>query len=81
MDALNRLELSLLDLPFEVRARLAVVLAESLDEAAIEEAWEKEAERRYQAYLSGEMKTYPVEDVLAEMRARHRREDATPSAG
>jgi hypothetical protein len=67
---LEQLEAEALKLPSGVRAHLAERLISSLDEdAEIEQAWEVEAERRYQQYLAGEMDTIPAADALAEVRA------------
>lgn len=63
------LEAEILKLPRSVRARLAERLLSSLDEDnEIEQAWAEEADRRYKAYLSGEEKSRPVEDVMASIR-------------
>jgi hypothetical protein len=32
--------------------------------------WDEEAERRYQAYLRGELQTVPTKEALAELRAK-----------
>jgi putative addiction module component (TIGR02574 family) len=67
---LEQLEAEVLKLPPGVRAHLAERLISSLDEdSEIEQAWELEAERRYQQYLAGEMRTIPAVDALAEIRA------------
>jgi putative addiction module component (TIGR02574 family) len=63
------LEAEILKLPRSVRARLAERLLSSLDEDnEIEQAWAEEADRRYQAYLKGEERARPVEDVMASIR-------------
>jgi putative addiction module component (TIGR02574 family) len=36
----------------------------------VEQAWVKEADRRYQRYLAGESPSVPAADVLARVRAR-----------
>jgi putative addiction module component (TIGR02574 family) len=68
--SLRKLEEYLLRLPAEVRAHLAELLQESLDEDAIADSWDEEAERRLDAYLAGEIKAVPAEEALAELRAR-----------
>ena len=57
------------------RARLARRLIASLDEEAsldeggeVEDAWTKEATRRWEGLASGEVAALPVADVLAEAR-------------
>lgn len=61
-------------LPTHLRARLAEVLISSLDEdSEIEQAWEEEAERRYQQYLAGEMDALPASEALAQVRAELKR--------
>lgn len=55
----------------EERAQLAEVLLESLHDSSlseIEEAWEREIEKRVAAFDRGELQTYPAEDVFAEAR-------------
>jgi hypothetical protein len=67
---LEQLEAEALKLPVGVRAHLAERLISSLDEdSEIEEAWEVEAESRYQQYLAGEMGTIPAADALEQIRA------------
>ena len=64
-----------LSLPREDRTRLVVHLLESIEERPdadpqqVEQAWLAEANRRYQAYLRGEEKAIPAEDVYSELRA------------
>jgi putative addiction module component (TIGR02574 family) len=56
------------------KARLVLHLLDSMDERPgfaspdIERAWIAEANRRYQAYLRGEEKAIPAEQVFAELR-------------
>ena len=60
-----------LSLSPEDRARLAERLLDSLHEpalATIEAAWDKEIERRVEAYERGEVRTFEAEDVFAEAR-------------
>lgn len=63
-------------LPATTRALLASDLLESLDEdrqeAAADEAWSVEAERRLDDVLSGRVKTVPGETVLKRVRNRKR---------
>lgn len=63
-------------LPPTTRALLASDLLESLDEdgreAAADEAWAAEAERRLDEVLSGRVKTTPGETVLKRVRNRKR---------
>ncbi len=63
-------------LPASTRALLASDLLESLDEdgreAAADEAWAAEAERRLDEVLSGRVKTTPGEAVLKRVRNRKR---------
>ncbi len=67
-----------LSLPREDRTRLAVHLLESIEERPdadpqqVERAWLAEANRRYQAYLRGEEKAIPAEEVYSELRADDR---------
>lgn len=64
-----------LSLSPDERERLAEALAASLPvDPGLAEAWDEEAERRFQAYLAGEMKAYPAEQVIAEARARLERQ-------
>jgi putative addiction module component (TIGR02574 family) len=64
-----------LSLPREDRTRLVVHLLESIEERPgadpqqVERTWLAEANRRYQAYLRGEEKAIPAEDVYSELRA------------
>ncbi len=71
---MEQLEAEVLKLPSHQRARLAEVLISSLDEdSEIEQAWEEEAERRYQQYQAGEMDALPAAVALAEVRAELKR--------
>ena len=68
-------ESAALSLPLEDRTRLAIHLLESIEERPdadpqqVERAWLAEANRRYQAYLRGEEKAIPAEEVYSELRA------------
>lgn len=60
-------------LPLKQKAALARLLIEELDasvDADAEQLWIDEAQRRYDAYLKGELEALPGEDVMA--RARNR---------
>jgi len=55
------------------RATLARILIEGLDsglDAEVEQLWVSEAQRRYQAYLRGEIEALPGDEVMT--RARNR---------
>jgi len=55
------------------RATLARILIEGLDSSVdhdAEQLWIAEAQRRYQAYLKGEIEAHPGDEVM--MRARSR---------
>ena len=59
------------ELPAEDRARLALVLIQSLeasDEGNIEESWRLEVESRWAAIECGEAQTVPASEVFAESR-------------
>jgi hypothetical protein len=60
-------------LPLKQKAALARLLIEELDasvDADVEQLWVDEAQRRYDAYLKGELEALPGDDVMA--RARNR---------
>ena len=60
-------------LPLKEKAALARVLIEALDasiDVDAETLWIDEAQRRYDAYLKGELEALPGDDVMA--RARNR---------
>jgi putative addiction module component (TIGR02574 family) len=55
------------------RATLARILIEELDPSAdsqVEQLWIAESQRRYQAYLKGELKSVPGEEVMSRARRR-----------
>ena len=59
-----------LDLPVDLRARVAERLLQSLDdlsEEEIENLWAREAIRRVEAADRGEIETYPADDVHREV--------------
>ena len=68
------IESEALALPLEDRKRLALHLLESIelrpisDPKQVEAAWVAESKRRYQAYLRGEERAIPAEDVFSELR-------------
>ena len=69
---LAELEKKARELSREERAELALILLESLDitedQAAVDESWRVEIERRVAKYERGEAKVIPGEDVFAEAR-------------
>ncbi len=67
---IETLEAEALKLPRSHRARLAEALISSLDDDSdAEEAWENEADRRYQQYLAGEEEAIPATEALAQIRS------------
>lgn len=57
------------------KATLAHVLIEDLDTSAdsdVEQLWISESQRRYQAYLKGEIKAHPGDEVMSRARNRLR---------
>lgn len=66
---LEQLEQELLQLPHDVRSRLADVLARSV-EAEIAAEWSVEARRRYDAYLRGEIEAYPADEAIDAIRKK-----------
>ena len=55
------------------RAKLAHILIEELDssgESNVEELWIAEAQRRYQAYLKGEIASRQGDEVMSKARNR-----------
>jgi hypothetical protein len=60
-------------LPLNQKAALARLLIEELDASVdgdVEQLWIAEAQRRYDAYLKGELEALPGDEVMA--RARNR---------
>ena len=60
-------------LTVEEKATLARILIDELDPSTdkeVEEMWIAEAQRRYQAYLNGEIQAHPGDEVMT--RARNR---------
>lgn len=72
------IETEALSLPRNERTRLVVHLLESIEERPdanpqqVERVWLAEADRRYQAYLRGEERAIPAEDVFSELRTDDR---------
>ncbi len=55
------------------KATLARILIEELDpspDGQVEELWIAEAQTRYQAYLNGEIKSVPGNEVMSRARSR-----------
>jgi len=55
------------------KATLARILIEELDPAAdsqVEQLWIGEAQRRYDAYLQGELESLPGDEVMSRARTR-----------
>ena len=70
MMTIEQLEAEALKLPRHIRARLAEALISSLDEdSEIEQAWEEEAEARYQRYLAGEEELVSAAEALAQLHS------------
>lgn len=76
---LNELEDAVLALPPEQRRYLMDRLQASLDAleepevpVEMEHAWAELAERRYQAYLAGQVRAVPADEALARIRERRR---------
>lgn len=67
----EQIEVELMKLPLEERARIAERLVASLDEdAEIEAAWIAEVRRRDEELVSGAVKAIPLEDALTSIRTR-----------
>jgi hypothetical protein len=55
------------------KATLAHILIEELDplvDSDVEQIWIAEAQRRYQAYLKGELESLPGDEVMSRARSR-----------
>ena len=71
MTTVEALEAEALRLPPVDRARLLEMIAVSLPpEADVEEAWEREADRREAQITDGSVKLVPGDEALARLRAR-----------
>ena len=60
-------------LTVEEKATLARILIDGLDssqERDVEQLWVAEAQRRYQAYLKGEIEAHPGDEVMRRVRNR-----------
>jgi len=60
-------------LPLKQKAELARILIEELEtsvDADVERLWIEEAQRRYDAYLSGELESSSGEDAMKRARRR-----------
>ena len=69
----NELEKQSRLLSAEEKATLARILIEGLDPAVdcdVEQLWIAEAQRRYQAYLKGEIEAHPGDEVMTRVRNR-----------
>ena len=71
--SVEKMEEELLALPHAIRKHLARVLTSSLDERELSRVWDEEADRRFQAYLAGELDAVDAEEGLAAIRARLRK--------
>lgn len=69
----EKLEEELLALPRVVREHLAGVLSSSLDDGDVARVWDAEADRRFRAYLAGELTSVPAKDAIAQLRSRLRK--------
>lgn len=57
----------------EEKATLARILIDGLDASQdrdVEQLWVAEAQRRYQAYLKGEIEAHPGDEVMTRVRNR-----------
>jgi hypothetical protein len=55
------------------KATLARILIEGLDpalDAEVEQLWIAEAQRRYEAFLNGELEAFPGDEVMTKARSR-----------
>ena len=71
--SIEKMEEELLALPRAIREHLAGVLTSSLRERELSKIWDEEADRRFRAYLAGELDAVPAEEGLAAIRARLRK--------
>jgi len=70
---LDRIEEELLALPREAREHLAKILESSLGDENVEMVWDQEEDRRYRAFLAGELTAIPAKEGLAQLRAQLRK--------
>jgi hypothetical protein len=66
---IEELEQELLQLPHDVRSRLADVLTRSVEDD-VEVQQNAEARRRYEAYLRGEIEAYDLDEALENLRKK-----------
>ena len=69
----NELEKQARRLTPQEKAALARMLIEELDPAAdsqVEQLWLAEAQRRHEAYLHGELASFPGDEVMSRARTR-----------
>ena len=69
----EKLESELQKLNSKEKAALAHYLIEELDgesDAGVEEIWRKEAESRYEAYLSGRISSVPGKEAISRARRK-----------
>ena len=69
----DELEKKARTLTLREKATLARILIEELDrsqDAEVEQLWIAEAQRRYEAFLKGELEALPGDDVMARARSR-----------
>jgi len=62
-------------LTVQEKATLARILIEGLDQSKVsdvEQLWVSESQRRYEAYLKGEIEAYPGDEVMTRARNRLR---------
>ena len=70
---LDDLERQARALTLREKATLARILIEELDpalDAEVEQLWIAEAQRRYDAFLNGELEALPGDEVMARARSR-----------
>ena len=71
---IEQIQAEVLKLPMAARAQLAELLLSSLDENnEVDAAWEAEADRRFQAYLAGEVHGIPWEEARDRLQRGVRR--------
>ncbi|MCI0571817.1 MAG: addiction module protein [Myxococcaceae bacterium] len=70
----EQIEAEALKLRRHERARLAEALLSSLDDdSEIDQAWDREADERYQRYLAGHEPTLSADEALAMLRDERKR--------
>ena len=81
---LDQLRRDALKLDVEERGALADFVAESLmteDELSIQQAWIEEAQRRVAEMKAGKGKSYPLDEVMRELRAKYEAPSRNPRRG